>query len=138
MGVLDMINPDIDKAIQVIDSKIEELQKAKKILMDLFGSNINNFKASISSQSQISRPNLVVRRASPTRKEALIKLLQDEGPLSRSEIFKRSGMPKGTVAYLLNNRDIFFAKNGRWHLVEKGTDETEEKEKGLTPEPVRP
>jgi len=124
-----MINPEIEKAIQVIEAKIEELQKARKVLIDLFGSTVN-LAATISAQNQTSRPKLTLSK--PSRRDALIRLFEEQGPLSRSEIFKQSGFPKGTVAYLLNDKDTFVSKNGRWHLVKNGGSEESQKEKGLT------
>lgn len=58
-------------------------------------------------------------------------MLQNEGPLPRSEIMKRTGFPKGTIATSLNDKETFFSKDGLWHLV--GKEERQENEKGPAP-----
>jgi len=116
--------PDIERAIQLIDAKIAELQKAKQTLIEAFGKTVN-LNANISAKSQTSQAQLTITKA--TRKSALIKLLKEQGPLSRAEIIKTSDIPRGTIAYLLNDKDSFFSKDGKWSVAE-----TDVNEKGLT------
>ena len=107
-----MMYPDIEKAIQLIDAKILELQKAKQTLIEAFGGNVNLIP-NIKVKPQI------IRRRKHTRKDAVIKLLKNEGPLSRGEILNKSGIPKGTIASILNEKGTFISKDGKWNLINK-------------------
>ena len=117
--------PDIEKAIQLIDAKIAELQNAKRTLLEAFGRTVNLGAGTATVQAKAINANLTV--IGTTRKAELVKLLQEQGPLRRSEIIKRSDIPKGTIAYLLNDKDTFVSQDGKWSVAEKGVNE-----KGLT------
>ena len=121
-----MLYPDIQKALELIDAKILELQNARQTLIEAFGGMEAN---SISSRK--IKPQ-IIRRKKFTRKDALIKLLKDEGPLSHAEILEKSGIPRGTVSTLLNEKTMFFNKNRKWYLVKKEENQEDKKEKGLT------
>jgi len=112
-----IMHQDIEKAIDLIDHKIVELQRAKRTLIEAFGEKTLQVAPSSGT-------------AKITRKEAIIRLLQEEGPLLRSEILKKSGIPKGTVASVLNDKTIFKNKKNKWHFIEQK--EGEPKEKGPT------
>jgi hypothetical protein len=118
----DIMHPDIEKTINLIDHKIIELQKAKRTLLEAFGEGGIG-----TDRIQPPIPRLLKRRPL-TRKEVVINLLGSEGPLSRSEILEKTHIPLGTVATILNDKTIFENKEGKWHLVEK----EDQKEKDLT------
>jgi hypothetical protein len=113
------MHQDIGKAIDLIDYKIAELQRAKRTLIEAFGQKI---------PSTMSLPGM----SKGGRKETVIKLLQDEGPLTRAEIIEKAGIPKGTVATVLNDKKTFKSKKGKWHLIEK-KEEREQEQKDLNP-----
>jgi len=115
------MHPDIKKAIELIDHKIVELQKAKRTLFDLFGEGNTSL-----DEIQPSIPKLI-KRKSLTRKEVIINLFKNEGPQGRSQILEKTHIPLGTVANILNDKTTFINKDGKWHLIGE-----EEKEKGLT------
>ena len=114
--------PDIEKAIQLIDTKIAELQNAKRTLLEAFGRNINLGPTTTSVQTRTMDANLTVLRS--PRKATLIKLLKEQGPLSRSEIIKKSDIPKGTIAYLLNDKETFVSQDGKWSVAENEKGQT--------------
>lgn len=120
--VIIMIYPDIENAIKLIDVKIEELKNAKRTLLEAFGGKpVQKEKAS--SQSHIPQASKVLKEIEgTTRKDKLIKLLETEGPLSRSVILEKTGFPKGTISFLLNDKNTFFSENGRWHLIKEKKD----------------
>jgi hypothetical protein len=123
-----MMPLEILKAIELIDSKIAGLQRVRQTLLEEFG------EKSIQANSQLRPPLFPETRftrlapipAAPTRRDAVIKLLENEGPLSRSEIIDKSGIPKGTVATILNDKKRFISKDHKWRYI------GEQKEKGLT------
>lgn len=119
-----MMPPEIEKAVELIDAKILELRQAKATLLELFGEKLT-YKDS--SPLLFSGKNVVGKKG-PNRRDALIKFLLEEGPLSRSEIYARSGIPKGTVAGLLTDKNTFYGKEGKWYPVQQRTKQGDEKE----------
>ena len=127
---------DIEKVIHLIDEKITELQKAKQTLLEAFGEKSNP------TPTRTIKPQITCRRKF-TRKDAVIKLIKNEGPLSRSDIQSKSGIPRGTIAAILIDKDTFISKDGKWDLRKKGSaphiaeaepkDETGELGEGLKP-----
>ena len=119
-----MMHPDIIKAVDLIDSKISELQRAKQTLLDAFGEqSINHLQPSLFRLKK----SVVMGSSRLTRKDEIKQFLKAEGPLSRSEIIKKSKIPPGTVAMVLKDKNVFISRDGKWSLVEEG------KENGLTP-----
>jgi hypothetical protein len=114
------MHPDMEKAINLIDHQILELQKARRILVEAFGE-----KGSSSGSRDLNRPLPFSRKTESTRKQAIIKLLQEQGPLTRSEILQKSGFPLGTISTYLNDKTVFKSKEGKWHLIESIKEEKE-------------
>jgi hypothetical protein len=110
------MHQDIERAIELIDHKIIELQRAKRTLIEAFGEKSTQIAPS-SGTTKI------------TRKQTIIKLLQEEGPFTRSEILQKTNIPRGTVATVLNDKNVFRSKKGKWYLVESKEQEGQ-KEKG--------
>lgn len=105
------ISPDIRRAIEIVDQRIQSLQKIKEMLLKEFGGE------EISSEGQqILWPSPSVSiGVKKTRKEALINFLKTSGPANRQEIEAKTGMPKGTVAFLLNDKETFQRlQDGKW------------------------
>ena len=112
------MHQDIERAIDLIDRRIVELQRAKRTLIEAFGEK----------NASVAMPSPGASKG--TRKETIIKLLQEEGPFTRSEIIEKTRIPKGTVATVLNDKSRFKSKKGKWHLVER-KEETGQQEKSL-------
>jgi hypothetical protein len=111
------MNPEIEKAIELIDQKIMGLQKAKLTLLEAFGEKSEDIKHQASLFPVIKRNT--VKKSTPTRREELAEFLKLEGPLTRTEIFKRSGIPQGTVSTLLLDKATFKSKDGKWYAIQK-------------------
>lgn len=118
------MQPEIEKAIDLIDRKIAELQRAKRTLFEAFGERSGQAEMELLTSSRS-------KKKKDTRKKAIVKMLQEEGPLSRSEIIQKTGFPLGTISTTLNDKDTFNSKDGKWYLIE-GKQPKEQKEKGLT------
>jgi|GEM_PF-2808973 len=119
------MNTDIEKAIQVIENKITKLEQAKQTLLELFGDNVSR-NLTVAPTAMTNNPRKLLRRGNATvggrislvsRKQTIIKLLSEKGPMSRKEIFDNSDMPMGSVAFTLNDKTKFYSKDGKWHLV---------------------
>lgn len=111
------MNPEIEKTLSLIDEKINELVAAKKALISAFGT----FRVERTDRPT-SQPVLLMetvgRVVESTRKKEVIKLLQEKGPLTRSEIKNNVTFPEGTLSYVLLDKKLFENKDGKWHLVE--------------------
>jgi hypothetical protein len=110
-----MVDPDIQKAIEIIDKKIQSLQAARNQLAQAFG--ITDVPQPSQMQMKLVPPNAAPQQL--PRKEALAAFLIQNGPMSRSDIVVRSGIPEGTVSYCLNDKR-FFEQNeeGLWTTTE--------------------
>ena len=116
------MHPDMQKAIDLIDHQIAELQRAKRILIEAFGEKTTQ------KDSGISPSLLFPHGTKGTRRQAILKLFQEEAPLSRAEVVKKSGIPLGTVSTILNDKTTFRNKDGKWYLVETIKEEKETQE----------
>jgi len=113
------MNQDIEKAIRLIDDKIKELEHARQTLIDLFGGSADSQAKTVSTESSTS---VVIRRAHVqeprlSRKKTIINLLKEKGPLGKKDIQTLTGMPRGSVSFSLNDKDVFYSKDHKWHLV---------------------
>ena len=108
----------IDKVIKVIERKIRSLENIKKVLIDEF--------VGVGESEKLSLFPMEKSVQSETRKQRIIRLLQEEGSLSSKAILEKTGIPRGTINFVLNDKDIFYSNGGVWNLVAKKTD------KGLT------
>jgi sulfite reductase alpha subunit-like flavoprotein len=108
-----MANQEIEKIIEMIDKKIRSLNQAKQILIAEFGLG----KAETIPGISMLKTHVVVKN--PTRKDIVSNLIKEQGPLSRKEILEKTGLPKGTIAFVLNDKKRFYSKDVKWHLVEE-------------------
>jgi hypothetical protein len=117
------MNPDIRSAVSLIDHQIVELQKARKILLEIFGEK--NTEDTGITKTTLPFPKQHVG----TRRDAIIKVLEENGPLKRAEILQKTNFPLGTIATTLNDKTSFKNKNGRWHYIENKENSLEDKNK---------
>jgi len=52
-----------------------------------------------------------------TRREEIVSFLREKGSATKGEIVTGLHIPTGTVAFVLNQRETFVNREGRWHLV---------------------
>jgi hypothetical protein len=110
-----MADPDIQKAIEIIDKKIQSLQAARNQLAQAFG--IADTPQPSQMQMKLVPPNAAPQQL--PRKEALAAFLIQNGPMSRSDIVIKSGIPEGTVSYCLNDKRFFEQiDGGLWTATE--------------------
>ena len=117
------INTEILKAIPLIDQKISTLQELRESLAREFGLTNGN----VPSRHAPDQTPLFDGEQRKTRKQQVADLLRESGPLPRAEILKRTALPKGTIAYCLNDDSLFRrSRNGNWRLVSAANAGTEE------------
>jgi hypothetical protein len=54
---------------------------------------------------------------SATRKQEVIRFIQQHGPSTKGEIMAGLDIPPGTAAYVLNDKTVFVNRDGRWNVV---------------------
>lgn len=106
-----LMTQDINTIIEMIDKKIKSLAQAKKVLLQEFGNGI--------AQATLTLPHFEAEGKTETRKESMIRIIRENGPLARKDIIKTTGFPKGTIAFTLSDKKTFASRNGKWHLKEK-------------------
>jgi len=120
------VDPDIQKAIEVIDQKIMSLQQARNQLAQAFGieqsAQVKNGTSSIVFPTPIPAPPAQPQNGadlSKPRKVALAEFLIKNGPMSRVDIVDKAGLPEGTISYCLNDKRFFHQlENGDWDATE--------------------
>ena len=109
---------EISKAmIERIDKKIKALTQAKQAILDAFSNKNETTSPMLFNDANVSS-GVIVTRKNPTRKDTVAALIQREGGLSRKDIIEKSGLPKGTIAFVLNDKNIFMSKDDKWYLKE--------------------
>lgn len=104
------ISPDIRRAIEIIDQRIQSLQRIREMLIKEFGVDEGAI------QTLASFPvDATVTPGAKTRKQTLVDFLRANGPTLRKDIEARTGLPKGTIAFALNDKELFQRfPDGRW------------------------
>jgi len=104
-----LMTQDINTIVEAIDKKIKSLAQAKKVLLEEFGNG--------TVQATLKLPSFETEGKTETRKESIIRILKENGPLARKDIKAKTGFPSGTIAFTLNDKDTFVNKNGKWDLA---------------------
>jgi len=113
-----VIHPDIKKAIEIIDQRINGLQNIREALAKEFGME-DVVKPSVSSEPETPLLPLPLNgNSKKTRKQVIAEYLALHGPTRRTQISSDLGIPNGTVSYALNDKKTFQrTSNGKWELV---------------------
>jgi hypothetical protein len=136
------MSSEIDIAIEQIEEKIAALQKVRDTLVDMFDPP-DSLRRRLLAAGHTSNPlvDIPVVKSKPldkaaanllgsgighgndigksTRKDEVAKFIRDRGgAVSRSAIIEGTGIPKGTIAYVLNDRTRFAGRRGLWRNAE--------------------
>jgi hypothetical protein len=106
---------DIAKAVEIIDQRILKLQRIKADLLSEFGGELA--RGNPAQMRLIGEGPRKAPMTGPTRKDELVHFLREHGPSKRHVINTTSGIPRGTVANLLNQGDTFVRRSdGTWDV----------------------
>ncbi|PYV66846.1 MAG: hypothetical protein DMG96_41130 [Acidobacteria bacterium] len=105
------MNSDIEKVMEIIEQRILNLQQIKSMLLAEFGVTA----APISSTAKLATTSNGNGNGNQNRKDQLAKFLIEHGPSSRGTINDKSGIPKGTIANLLN-KPGFVRRDRKWYV----------------------
>jgi hypothetical protein len=119
------MNSDIQKAIAIIDQRISNLMDIRNKLTDEFGGVPAPIRSAIVHPITSSGDGSGNGNGNQSRKEQLAKFLIENGPSKRGTINEKSGIPKGTIANLLN-KDGFVRRHGKWTVAETSSSATQE------------
>src|SRR3989442_611107 len=115
------MHEDIEKAIAIIDQRIEALRNIRDQLAQEFGAtskqavrvSVGGGEAADSSGAK----HIPLRRNPPhsasnrngrsTRKDQIADWLRMNGPATRAEIISGTNFPIGTIAFCLNDKEKF-------------------------------
>lgn len=111
---LDKLIDDIRAQIGALQRDLESLQRARDL------AQANGYYRSSTA------PAARKRSAKGGRRDELRAFLRKRGPMKSAEIVERSGIPVGTVANLLNEKDNFVGRNGLWMVNEPSADQPAE------------
>lgn len=108
------INPDIKKAIEIIDQRIESLKKIKENLAAEFGIDVKLQPSRSPVAPEAGPHQLSLTGTGGTSKDKVAAFLRNHNPASRKEIVKGTGLPDGTVSYALNDKERFRRTDNGW------------------------
>jgi hypothetical protein len=118
-----VMNSDIRQAINIITQRITNLQQIKQMLLEEFDVTGGTSAAITVSPARHTNGN-GNENGDLNRKGQLVKFLTLNGPASRGTINEKSGIPKGTIANLLN-KEGFVRRHGKWDVdTSSATQET--------------
>jgi hypothetical protein len=110
------ISSDIQRAIEIIDQRIQSLQRIKEMLVKEFGGE----GAALSGQVSLFEPSISTTPFKKTRKQFLVDFFREHGAQTRQAIREKTALPLGTVAFLLNDKDTFQRlPDGKWTIKQK-------------------
>lgn len=111
---------DIKKAVQALDKKIKDLEDTKRRLIEAFGGSM---LVSGPEKTNGNRPHPTAIPATAgltinaSSAEKLAMFLRSNGPATRKEITERSGVPSGSISYLLKNGGFRQREDEKWEVV---------------------
>jgi len=111
------INPNIQATVDLLDERISNLQKIKQMLLSEYGIAENGAKLSTAVRAPRKPPRKAPNAGRSPRRRQLIDFLCTDGPTRRGEIVQKTGMPMGSVSYLLNDKKTFRRlDSGKWDV----------------------
>jgi hypothetical protein len=114
------MDQDIAKIVELIDKKIKALTVTRQTLIAEFG---NGKAETTPSLFKLNAGHIEQTTKKTTRKDGVINLLREQGPMARKDIIAKTGFSAGTIAFVLNDKKTFISKDEKWHLVEQTTEE---------------
>jgi hypothetical protein len=105
------IQPEILKAIEIIDQRIESLKQIRDNLAREFGMD-GLMKSPPAAETPLQLP--FIGGEGKTSKDKIANFLRHNGPSSRKEIADGTGIPMGTVSYALNDKTRFSRDDHGW------------------------
>jgi hypothetical protein len=115
------LNQEIRAAIHHIDQRVAKLLKLKEMLLEEFSVEAEPIHSSSAATCRRGPKKSASPKAKKTRRQDLVNFLKLNGPSRRREMLEKTGVPKGTIAYLLADKKTFIRlEDGRWDVRKTG------------------
>ena len=115
----------LDQDIERLEQEIGRLRKQRDVLADAQDvlallSNKASFPDSNSVSNSVSNSEAGTtpkREKRPSRRDTVMAYIEEHGPSKRARLVEATGIPKGTISYLLNDKTRFKrVEDGTWDL----------------------
>lgn len=113
------VPPVLRKTIQAIDRKIQALEDMKKSLLETFGSPAPTAKTNGNKPIPATTVGGTNSRTKTTSGMKLEKFIKENGPVTRKQIVQQSGVPDGSISYLLKHGNFRQREDEKWEAVDK-------------------
>lgn len=112
---------EVRKTIQALNKKIQALEETKRRLLETFGEPLSAHVPEKTNGNRPANPTAPVPVGQPpimlSSSEKLVMFLRNHGPATRKEIIERSGVPDGSISYLLKNGKFRQREDEKWEVV---------------------
>ena len=112
-----------EQKLALIREQRDVLANAQSVLNSLFdGSDDENPDGSVSSGESVASTAAAAataagKRAKPPRRAEVVAYLEEHGPTKRARLIEATGIPEGTISYLLNDKRQFRRlEDGTWDI----------------------
>jgi len=121
--------PEVQKTLNAIDRKIRALEETKARLVETFGDSFSvQTQSNHNGNNGVTPPPRPIEAAvtlpsgSPvmlSSAERLLQFMRNHGPATRKEIIERSGVPDGSISYLLRNNPTRYRQRDdqKWEVI---------------------
>ncbi|MCC6501652.1 MAG: hypothetical protein IT362_00785 [Deltaproteobacteria bacterium] len=107
----------IDKKISILKQELAQCENARMVYLREMRGQTSKETEPVPALFPFEPDNSQIKPLS--KKDQIIKLLKEHGPLSRKQIAEMTGFKHGTLAFTLSgNKNTFVSKDGLWHLTE--------------------
>src|ERR1700733_9171849 len=105
---------EVRKTIAAIDQKIKDLEETKKRLLETFGGSLVTVKPNGNRPQDGGSRTIGDAMNDASSADKLVAFLRAHGPATRREIYDLSGVPSGSVSYLLKSGKFRMRPEERW------------------------
>lgn len=111
------IPSEVRKTIAAIDLKIKDLEETKKRLSDTFGGSLPAARTNGNRPQAALSVSVADSIRETSSSEKLANFLREHGPATRREIYEHSGIPSGSVSYLLKSAKFRQRPDEKWEIA---------------------
>src|SRR3989304_2203814 len=108
------ISSDIKRVIEILHQRKQALDKIEEMLLREFGGGEESISLGAASPQAMFDTKEPQKIESPkTKKQFLIEFIKSHGAQTRKELEEKTGVPKGTIASCLNDKEAFVRRADR-------------------------
>jgi hypothetical protein len=101
--------------LEAVDKRLAKLQQIRLLIVEEFGETTSNGNGAIVKRAG-RRSKAALLPNGTGRKTQLHDWLKKNGPATRGDIVKNSGLPEGTISgYLSTEKNLFENRDGKYH-----------------------